>query len=286
MCCGCAAENPLWWRTFSGNSGSYPCGGRCFDFYGRIVLFRDSVCRRSLSDFRDYGNYEMVFGSLSDVQKCEGYTAEIQQCSSGGNYCLCFISGSRQNMESLWADRRRMVYGIWICSACFLCGSDFVDRACQCLQIPVNLWGIQPSDGAEDSDAETALRRAYTEDGWDQQNAPWYASSAPHSHGLCTAGKIWRTDEVSAGVCFCYDKRGKNSLLLQKYGSRCGHPFLCRWTEAERDFAWTWYDASEKYQHFRYWFMQDLWESSGECCGCSGRTVAGKESLCKDPYKD
>ena len=21
---------------------------------------------------------------------------------------------------------------------------------------------------------------------------------------------------------------GKNSLLLQKYGSRCGHPFLCR----------------------------------------------------------
>ena len=50
-----------------------------------------------------YGSdgYEMVFGSLSDVQKCEGYTAEIQQCSSGGNYCLCFISGSRQNMESL-----------------------------------------------------------------------------------------------------------------------------------------------------------------------------------------
>ena len=23
-------------------------------------------------------------------------------------------------------------------------------------------------------------------------------------------------------------KEEKNSLLLQKYGSRCGHPFLCR----------------------------------------------------------
>ena len=87
--------------NFSKNSGNCSCCGRCFDFCDRIVMFRDSVSRRTLSGFRDYGSYEMVFCVLSDVQECEGYTAEIQQCSSGGNYCLCFISGSRQNMESI-----------------------------------------------------------------------------------------------------------------------------------------------------------------------------------------
>ena len=116
---------------------------------GVLIFVAELLCSRMQAAGGMY-----LISTLTEVMKwltaCYLFFRSIRYIQQ--KYSNILLVGIVVYGTSLAADRIWKLYG-----SCVQRWADFVDGTCKCVSFPAFLWRIQPPDGAEASDAETAL---------------------------------------------------------------------------------------------------------------------------------